>query len=93
MKLDLNNWETRLVLEALSTLDHKWTTIIEAAVAKGDDDTAADYGNDSFQLGIVHERIKAAAVAEFGSTIKGFSPEPAHHCHPTRNGEHEPRPR
>jgi hypothetical protein len=76
MTLDLNSWEARLVLEALATLDQKWTAIIEDAANKGDEDTAADYGNDALQLNIVRERIEAAAVAEFGPTIKDFSREP-----------------
>ena len=76
MTLDLNSWETRLVLEALATLDQEWTAIVEDAANKGDEDTAADYGNDALQLGIVQERIEAAAVAEFGPTITDFSREP-----------------
>jgi hypothetical protein len=91
MKVDLNSWETRLVLEALVTLDQKWTAIIEAAALKGDEDTAADYGNDAMQLNIVQERIEAAAVAELGPTIKDFSREPiAISASPAANGE---RPR
>jgi len=46
------------------------------AANKGDEDTAADYGNDALQLNIVQERIEASAVAEFGPTIKDFSREP-----------------
>ncbi len=93
MKLDLNNWETRLVLEALATLDQKWTSIIEAAAAEGDEDTAADYGNDALQLGIVQERIEAAALAEFGTAIKDFSRQPIALTVPALNVEQQPRPR
>jgi hypothetical protein len=50
MTLDLNSWETRLVLEALAALDQKWTAIIEDAASKGDEDTAAEYGNDALQF-------------------------------------------
>ena len=42
MQVTLNKWETRVVLEALAALDQKWTSIIEAAAAEGDEDTAAD---------------------------------------------------
>jgi hypothetical protein len=79
-------------LEALATLDQQWTSILEAA-AKGDEDTAADYGNDALQLGIVQERIEAAAVAEYGPTIKDFSRDPITvDSSPAANGEHQPRP-
>jgi hypothetical protein len=74
--LDFDSWETRLVLEALAALDQKWTAIIEDAASKGDEDTAADYGNDALQLNLVQERVEEAAVAEFGPTIKDFSREP-----------------
>ncbi len=50
--------------------------MIEDAVSKGDEDTAADYGNDALQLSIVQERLEAAAVAGFGPAIKDFSREP-----------------
>ena len=65
MNVDLNEWRTRLVLEALQTLDEKWTTIIEAAAAKGDEDSAADYGNDLMLLMTLREELEELAIKAF----------------------------
>jgi hypothetical protein len=80
-------------LEALQTLDEKWTAIIQAAAAKGDEDTAADYGNDLMQLHTLREGFEAKAVQAFGPAIKDFSRDSvAVTTLAAPNGE-QPRPR
>ncbi len=73
MMLDLNRWEAKIVLEALHTLDTQWNAAIDAT---DDEDVQAEYGNDLAQLQLVHERIAAAACAEFGPGVREFSREP-----------------
>lgn len=86
MNLDLNEWRTRLVLEALQTLDEKWTTTIEAAAAKGDEDTAADYGNDLMMLMTLREELEELAITAFSANITDFSRESSAHT-ATSDGE------
>ena len=87
MIVDLNEWRTRMTLEALQTLDEKWTAIIDAAAAKGDEDTAADYGNDLMMLRTLREGLEHHAVTTYGPDITSFSREA---CAPAaaRSGEH-----
>ena len=75
MNVDLNEWRTRLVLEALQTLDEKWTATIGAAAAKGDEDTAADYGNDLMMLMTFREELEELAIKAFNAKITNFSRE------------------
>ena len=75
MNVDLNEWRTRFVLEALQTLDEKWTATIEAAAAKGDEDTAADYGNDLMMLMTLREELEERAKKAFNANITNFSRE------------------
>lgn len=70
MKVDLNSWETRIVLEALRSLDREWTAKIEGS---DDEDIQSEYGNDRGQLLIVQDRLEAQAVEQFGPNIKDFS--------------------
>ncbi len=72
--LDLNQWESRIILEALRTLDEKWTAKIDGT---DDENVQSEYGNDLAQLQIVQERIETAASKEFGSHVKEFSRVPA----------------
>jgi hypothetical protein len=73
MTLDLNSWETKLVLEALRTLDAKWNAIVDGT---DDEDIQSEYGNDLAQLQLVLESVETAACKEFGPTVKEFSREP-----------------
>ena len=73
MTLDLNSWETKLVLEALRTLEAKWNAIIDGT---DDEDIQSEYGNDLAQLQLVQESFEAAACKEFGPTVKEISREP-----------------
>ncbi len=75
MNVSLNEWRTRLTLEALQTLDEKWTAIIEAAAAKGDEDTAADYGNDLMMLMTLREEFEELAINTYSASITNFSHE------------------
>jgi len=92
MIVDLNEWRTRFMLEALQTLDDKWKAIIAAAAEKGDEDTAAEYANDLAMLRTLREGFEANAVQEYGPTIANFSHEPIAPV-TVPNGEHQPRPR
>jgi hypothetical protein len=74
MTLDLNRWESRIILEALRALDEKWTATIDGT---DDENIQSEYGNDLAQLQIVQERIEAAASKEFGPHVAEFSREPA----------------
>lgn len=74
MKVDLDQWRVSFILEALKTLDEKWTAII--AAAKDDADIASDYGNDLMLLHTLREGFEHAAVEEFGSNVTNFSREP-----------------
>jgi len=74
MTLDLNRWESRIILEALRTLDEKWAATIDGTA---DENIQSEYGNDLAQLQIVQERIEASACKEFGPHVVEFSREPA----------------
>jgi len=91
MMYDFDNWRANMVLEALHALDEKWTAIKDAAAADGDEDTAADYGNDMMRLSILREGFEAKAIEAFGANIANLACKP---CAPAvvPNGEH-PRPR
>lgn len=73
MTLDLNSWETKLVLEALHSLEAKWNAIIDGT---HDEDIQSEYGNDLAQLQLMLESVEAAACKEFGPTVKELSREP-----------------
>ena len=73
MMIELNSWETRIVLEALRRLDAEWNAVIDGTE---DEDIQSEYGNDLGQLDIVHERICEAAVEEFGPGINSYSRQP-----------------
>jgi hypothetical protein len=47
-----------LVLEELHALEERYTAIIQCAAAKGDEDTAADFGNDLTRLHILRESFE-----------------------------------
>ena len=73
MMIDLNSWETKLVLEALRTLEAEWTAKIDST---DDEDIQSEYGNDLAQLEMTHERIGALAREEFGLGVSTFSRKP-----------------
>lgn len=73
MTLDLNNWEARLVLEAMRSLEAQWNAVIDGTE---DEDVQSEYGNDLAQLEMARERIESAACVEFGPGVRVFSREP-----------------
>ncbi len=87
MIVDLNEWRVRLTLEALRTLDDKWTAIIAAAAEKGDEDTCSEYGNDLAMLLTLREGFEASAIKEYGPGITDFSGEPIAVASPAPNSE------
>jgi hypothetical protein len=71
-KYDFDSWRAQYVLEALQTLEEKWTGIIQG---DDDEDVHADYGNDIAQLQILREGFERFAVEAFGPSVKNFSRE------------------
>ena len=68
LNLDLTEWQTRIVLEALSELEGKWQHINQATQ---DDDEQADYANDLIELSMTKRYITKTAIETFReSTIK-----------------------
>jgi hypothetical protein len=76
MNYNFDLWRANMVLEALRALDEKWTAIRDAAAAKDDADTAADYGNDMIRLSILKEGFERKAIEEFGPNVTTLSGEP-----------------
>jgi hypothetical protein len=72
MKVELNEWRVKIILEALKTLDEKWQSVIAST---DDEDVKADYGNDLALLHTLREGFEEMAIAEYGSNITNFSRE------------------
>jgi hypothetical protein len=73
LKLELDSYDTRFILEALKEMSDKWHHINQTTT---DEDEQADYGNDVMFLDSRRERIERIAVEAFGPEIKNFSREP-----------------
>jgi hypothetical protein len=73
LKLELDSYDARFILEALQELSDKWHHINQTTT---DEDEQADYGNDVMFLDSRRERIERLAVEAFGVQIKNFSREP-----------------
>jgi hypothetical protein len=89
LKLELDSYDARFILEALQHLSDKWHDINQSTT---DEDEQADYGNDVMFLDSRRERIERLAVEAFGPQIKNFSREPIAVTGPAPNGE-QPLPR
>jgi len=89
LKLELDSYDARFILEALQELSDKWRHINRTTT---DEDEQADYGNDVMFLDSRRERIERLAVEAFGPQVKNFSREPIAVPTPALSGEH-PRPR
>jgi hypothetical protein len=89
LKLELDSYDARFILEALQEMSNKWHHINQTTT---DEDEQADYGNDVMFLDSRRERIERLAVEAFGPQIKNFSREPVAVTTPATNGE-RPRPR
>jgi hypothetical protein len=73
MKITLDEWRARYILEALRVCEAQWSA---TAKASDDEDVQADYGNDIAKLSIVYDGLEKAAVEAFGAQVKEFSREP-----------------
>jgi hypothetical protein len=87
LKLELDSYDARFILEALQELSDKWH---HSNGTTTDEDEQADYGNDVMFLDCRRERIERLAVEAFGPQIKNYSREPLTPV-TVLNGEH-PRP-
>ena len=70
LNVNLNDWETRYILESLS----KEMAHLKAINASSEDeDEAADAGNDFIEVSGLYEQMSSDAVAVFGQQILDFS--------------------
>ena len=70
LKLDLTEWDTRLLIEALKELEAKWETISRTSL---DEDEQAEYGNDLMILKDSNEKIVETAQRVFGESIATYN--------------------
>ena len=73
LKLELDSYDARFILEALHDLSEKWHRINQTTA---DEDEQADYGNDVMFLDSRRERIERLAVEVFGPQITKPTHEP-----------------
>ena len=73
MTLDLNRWESKIILKALRALEEKWTATADNS---DDENVQSGYGNDLAQPQILQEGFQAAACKEFGPQVTEFSRVP-----------------
>lgn len=66
LNIDLTEWQTRIVIEALKELESKWLTINQSTT---DENEQADYANDLVELGMTKDHIVQAAIKLFGKRI------------------------
>ena len=83
MKITLDEWRARYILEALRVCEAQWSA---TAKASDDEDAQADYGNDIANLSMVYDGFEKAAVEAFGPGIKEFSREPIPLAPPKASG-------
>jgi hypothetical protein len=72
LNVNINDWETRYILESLATEMKRLKTI---NATSEDEDEAADAGNDFMEISGLFERISGNAVKKFGDQILDFSSE------------------
>ena len=72
VKLELQHWEAKLLIEACRELERQWTGIVYTTQ---DEDQQADYGNDLAELKIVRDHVVKASSEAFGAEIATFSRE------------------
>ncbi len=70
---EFDAWRAQYMLEALNTLEEKWTAIVQNTE---DEDVQADHGNDIAQIQILKEGFERVALQAFGPHVKEFSREP-----------------
>jgi len=70
LNVNLNDWETRYILESLS----KEMSHLKAINSSSqDEDEAADAGNDFIEVSGLYDQMSANAVEVFGQQILDFS--------------------
>ncbi|AZG74478.1 hypothetical protein [Shewanella livingstonensis] len=70
LNVNLNDWETRYILESLS----KEMAHLKAINASSEDeDEVADAGNDFIELSGLYDQMSSNAVEVFGQQILDFS--------------------
>ncbi|NMM42324.1 hypothetical protein [Pseudoalteromonas arctica] len=70
LNVNLNDWETRYILESLS----KEMAHLKAINATSEDeDEAADAGNDFIEVSGLYDQMSSNAVEVFGKQILDFS--------------------
>ncbi|BBM03228.1 hypothetical protein [Microbulbifer sp. GL-2] len=73
MNTSLCDWETRMVLEAITREAERLKSICETSE---DEDEVADAGNDYLEVIGLKERLENQAIEVFGQEITNFSREP-----------------
>jgi len=73
LRLELTEWDARLVIAALKELEAKWETISRTSP---DEDEQAEYGNDLMILTDSKEKIVEAAKLVYGESIATFDRTP-----------------
>ena len=66
LQISLNEWDARLIIEALKEMEAKWQAINEHSP---DEDEQAEYGNDLVILGETKDKVIEAAADVFGKQI------------------------
>ncbi|WP_444898365.1 hypothetical protein ACJJIW_18675 [Microbulbifer sp. JMSA004] len=73
MNSSLCDWETRIILEAITHEAERLKSICEKSE---DEDEVADAGNDYLEVIGLKERLEKQAIEVFGQQITNFSREP-----------------
>ena len=73
MNIELEQSETKILLEALVALEKKY---VEICNSSEDEDEVADFGNDLIELRLLLNPLKEKAVKIFGKDVLNFSREP-----------------
>lgn len=69
LNVNLNDWETRYILSALS---NEMSRLKKINAESEDEDEAADAGNDFLEISGFFERMSEEAVSLFGEQILRF---------------------
>jgi hypothetical protein len=70
LNVNLNDWETRYILESLSK---EMANLKAINSSSQDEDEAADAGNDFIEVSGLYDQMSANAVEVFGQQILDFS--------------------
>ena len=73
LSIELKEWEAKLLLESIATLEAKWLTACDTS---DDPDEVADVGNDLIELRMVQQTLRAQAVDTFGPGVANFDRSP-----------------